>query len=188
MRRNRLKILLAISPSLALTSDVKSAFMMASAYILILSLGSFFVSLFQKWFSHPWEKTLKTLIFSFFVILVDMVYAAFFPTISLELEPYLLLILLSCLWLFGWTEDEMIDWAHPIKALSQAFKISLFCSSFLLSIATFREVFGKGTFWGFTLFEENQVTVLSLSAGAFLLGGLFIWFLGYLKERKANAF
>jgi len=188
MRRNRLKLLLAISPSLALTNNMKTAFLMAVAYILIMSLGSFFVSLIQRWVSLPWEKTLKTILFSFFVILVDMVYATFFPTISLELEPYLLLILLSCLWIFGWTQDEMIDWANPVKALSQAFKISLFCASFLLCLATLREVFGKGTFLDFILFEENQVTVLALPAGAFLLGGIFIWFLGYLKERNANAF
>lgn len=180
MRPERAKFLLALTPSLALTDQLLTATMMAVAYLFVLPLGSFCVKLSCVVTRNQFSRTLQALFFSFFVILIDLIYRTYFPMWHEELGPYLFLVLLGGLWVSGWNEKKNCSFLF-------SFKMALLFSGILLSVAFIREVFGKGTWMGVPVIDGFSVAILSLPAGGFLMAGILIWLYGTIKEgRHAN--
>ena len=92
-----LVLLLGTCPTLAVTSDVKSAVGMAAAAAVVLILSNLFISLLRNVIPDKVRIPCYIVVIAGFVTVVEMLMHAFFPDIYSALGIFLSLIVVNCI-------------------------------------------------------------------------------------------
>ena len=181
---------LGICSTLAVTNLVLNTAVMCAALVFTLSLSAATVSILRNYTPRNIRMMAETLIIAFYVIIVDVVLRAYWPEMSTKLGPYVGLIITNCI-VMGRCEACSISNPPALSFLDGAF--NAFGYSFvLLIIATFREIFGMGTFLGFPVpYFSGQYwdkwIIMVMPPGAFFMLGIVTWIfrsIGMEKEAK----
>lgn len=185
-----LVLLLGTCPTLAVTADVKSAVGMAAAAAVVLILSNFVISLLRNIIPDKVRIPCYIVVIAGFVTVVEMLMHAFFPDIYSALGIFLSLIVVNCI-ILG--RAEMFASKNGVVAsILDGIGMAIGFALALIAMATLREVFGAGSFFGMEIpfIKDYTIPILTSAPGGFFVFGLLIAivnkFLSKKKKPKAE--
>ena len=169
-----LVLLLGTCPTLAKTNDVKTALGMGVAALLVLVCSNTVISVLRKVIPSNVRIPCFIVVIATFVTLVEMLMHAFIPSLYDSLGIFLSLIVVNCI-ILGRAEmyackNGVLNSAVDGLGMGIGFTLALVC------MATIREIFGLGTFFGLEIpfIKDYTLPILTQSAGGFFVFGLLI--------------
>lgn len=183
--------ILGICSALAVTSSVKVSMVMAIGLTLVAGFSNLFVSMVRSYLPNSVRIIAQMIIISSLVIVVDQVLKAVAYDISKQLSVFVGLIITNCI-VMGRTEAFALK-NPPIPSFLDGIGHGLGYSVLLLVVATIREIFGAGKWFGLEIMPT--VTnggwyvpngLLLLPPSAFFIIGLIIWVLRTWKKNQVE--
>jgi Na+-transporting NADH:ubiquinone oxidoreductase subunit D len=171
---------LGICSALAVTVQVPTALVMSAAVIFVLSISNVTISLLRNSIPSKIRIIVELAVVATLVILVDQILKAYLYNISKQLSVFVGLIITNCI-ILGRAEAFALQnkpWPSFLDGLGNGLGYAMI----LLIVATGREILGSGSFFGFQLIPDafyaagyENMGLMVLSPGAFILLGLIIW-------------
>ena len=173
-------LVLGICSSLAVTVQMKGAFVMGLSVIVVTGLSNFVVSLMRNSIPNRVRIIVQLVVVSLMVILVDQFLKAYAYSIETQLSVYVGLIITNCI-VMGRIEAFGLG-NKPIPSLLDGLANGAGYAMILLIVAFFRELFGSGTLFGFQVIPQcfydagymNNGLVI-LPPVALILLGCIVW-------------
>ena len=168
-------MVLGICSALAISNRVENAIAMGAGVTFVLVATALIISPLRSMIPLRARIITFMIVISTFVIIVDKVLKAFFPTISTAIGPYVGLIITNCI-IMGRAEAFYTQ-NKPGISIIDAIANGLSYTYTLVIIAAVREVLGFGTLMGFRVTPAGWTNwvVMSMAPGAFFLLSIFIW-------------
>jgi len=178
------RLMLGLCPVLAVSSSVNNAIGMGSAATFVLVSSNFVISLIRNFVPPKIRIPIFITVIATFVTIVELVMAGFFPTLSKSLGLFIPLIVVNCI-ILGRAE-AFASKNHILSSVVDGLGMGFGFTLALVIIATFREIFGNGTWLGISVFGPRfePVLLMILSPGAFLTIGFLIAFFNWLENRR----
>lgn len=171
---------LGICSALAVTVQMKTAVVMSLAVIFVISFSNLTISLIRNKIPSQIRIIVELAVIASLVILVDQILKAYLFDISKQLSVFVGLIITNCI-VLGRAEAFALQ-QKPFASWLDGIGNGLGYSMFLLVVAFGRELLGSGTLFGYHIIPESfyaagyqNMGLMVLAPGAFILLGLFIW-------------
>ncbi len=171
---------LGICSALAVTSSLQVALVMTLAVTLVTAFSSMFISVIRNHIPGSIRIIVQMVIIASLVIVVDQLLKAYAYEISKTLSVFVGLIITNCI-VMGRAEAFAMK-NTPIDSFIDGIGNGLGYGLILMLVGTFRELFGSGSLFGFTIFETVNNGgwyvpngMLLLPPSAFFIIGLLIW-------------
>lgn len=145
-------LVLGICSSLAVTVQMKGAFVMGLSVIVVTALSNFVVSLMRNSIPNRVRIIVQLVVVSLMVILVDQFLKAYAYSIETQLSVYVGLIITNCI-VMGRIEAFGLG-NKPIPSLLDGLANGAGYAMILLIVAFFRELLGSGTLFGFRVIPQ----------------------------------
>lgn len=173
-------LVLGICSSLAVTVQMKGAFVMGLSVTVVTALSNFVVSLMRNSIPNRVRIIVQLVVVSLMVILVDQFLKAYAYSIETQLSVYVGLIITNCI-VMGRIEAFGLG-NKPIPSLLDGLANGAGYAMILLIVAFFRELLGSGTLFGFQVIPQcfydagymNNGLVI-LPPVALILLGCIVW-------------
>jgi Na+-transporting NADH:ubiquinone oxidoreductase subunit D len=169
---------LGICSALAVTTQMKPAFVMALALTVVTASSNVIISLMRNTIPSRIRIIVQLAIVSLWVILVDQLLKAYVYDVWKQLSVFVGLIITNCIVMGRLEAYAMGNKPGPslLDGLGNGFGYGLI----LLIVAFFRELFGSGAIFGFKVFDAIGVSyqgngLMLLPAGACIIVGIVIW-------------
>lgn len=178
-------LILGTCPTLATTNSVIGAFGMGIAAAAVLVCSNVVISMLRKFIPDSVRIPCYIVIIAGFVTIVQMVIQAFVPKLYEMLGVYLALITVNCI-ILG--RAEIFAGKNSVgKSALDGLGMGLGFTLALLSISTIREIFGAGSFAGFTIpfLSDYKIEFLTKAPGGFLVYGIMIAVVYKITHGKA---
>ena len=180
---------LGICSALAVTTQLSTSFVMAIAVTVVTACSSAAIAAIRDRIPSSIRIIVQMTIIASLVIVVDQVLKAFAFKLSQELSVFVGLIITNCI-VMGRAEGFAMK--NNVKdSFMDGIGNGLGYGLILLVVGFFRELFGSGKLFGFTVlplqsdggwYEANGLMLLSPSA--FFIIGFFIWGLRIWKPEQ----
>jgi Na+-transporting NADH:ubiquinone oxidoreductase subunit D len=174
------KQILGICSTLAVTVQMKTAFVMCVGLTLVVAFSSLSISLLRKTIPRNVRIMAEVMIIATLVIIADELLRAFLYEISKQLSVFVGLIITNCI-VLGRTEGYALS-NPPFRSFVDGLANGIGYSSVLMSVSLIREVLGSGKFFGYPViphlfYEWGYLDngLMLLAPGAFIVIGLFVW-------------
>ncbi len=182
---------LGVCSALAVTTQMKPAFVMAISVIFVLSFSNLIISLLRNSIPNRIRMIVQLTVIASLVILVDQVLKAFVYDVSRQLSVYIGLIITNCI-IMGRLEAFAMG-NKPWPSLLDGIGNGIGYGAILIAVAFFRELFGAGTLFGvqivpqfvYDLGYENNGIMLTSAAAMFIIGVL-IWIQRSFNEKLVD--
>ena len=183
--------ILGICSALAVTSSVKVSLVMAIGLTLVSAFSNLFVSMIRNFLPSSVRIIAQMIVISSLVIVVDQVLKAVAYDISKQLSVFVGLIITNCI-VMGRTEAFALK-NPPLPSFLDGVGHGLGYSVLLIVIATIRELFGAGKWFGVEVlplvtdggwYVPNGLLLLPPSA--FFIIGFIIWALRSWKTNQVE--
>jgi Na+-transporting NADH:ubiquinone oxidoreductase subunit D len=181
--------ILGICSALAVTSKLETSIVMALAVIFVLTFSNLAVSLIRNHISSSTRILIEMTIIASLVIIADQIIKAYAFDISKQLSVYVGLIITNCI-LMGRAEAFALK-NTPTLSILDGLGNGFGYTFILLFVGFFRELLGSGKLLGYTIFALNTEGgwynpngLFLLSPSAFIIIGLFIWFVRTWKPEQ----
>ncbi len=138
--------ILGICSALAVTAQLKPAFVMTVSVVVVTAFANLIMSLLRKGVPGRIRIIVQLVVIAFLVILVDQVLKAYVYDVSKQLSVYVGLIITNCI-LMGRVEAFALGhkpWPSFVDGLANGVGYGII----LLMLGFVRELFGQGTLWG----------------------------------------
>jgi electron transport complex protein RnfE len=179
-----LVLVLGTCPTLATTTQASNAFGMGAAATAVLLGSNVFISLLRKTISDKVRIPCYIVLIASFVTIVQMVLNAYAYSIYEALGIFLPLIVVNCI-ILGRAEmfankNSVLDSALDAIGMGIGFTLTLFV------MASIREIFGNGTWFGMAIpvLAENHISILTMAPGGFCIFGCLIAFVNKFCKNK----
>ena len=183
--------ILGICSALAVTSQMKTSVVMALAVIAVLTLSNLSVSLIRNHIPSSIRILVEMTIIASLVIVADQFIKAYAFDVSKQLSVYVGLIITNCI-IMGRAEAFALK-NPPVSSIMDGIGNGLGYSFVLLFVGFFRELFGSGKLFGYTLFASANEGgwyvangLFLLSPSAFILIGVLIWIIRTWKPDQVE--
>ena len=188
--------ILGTCPALATTKTVEAAIGMGLLFTIVLICSSILVSLLRKLITDEIRTPAYIVIIATFVTLVKMFTNAFLPELYSTLGVFISLIVVNCI-VLGRAE-AFASKNNVFDSFIDALGMGVGYTLAIVSMAFFRELLGTGAFTFGKIFTFIPVTKLQIipkgyeimmfqnPAGAFIVFGLILAVLAFIKNRKAE--
>ena len=180
-----LRLVLGTCPTLAVTTAVSNALGMGAAATVVLICSNIVVSALRKIIPDKVHLPCYITIIATFVTVVQMVVKAFLPELDVALGVYLPLIVVNCI-ILGRAEmyankNGVVDSAIDAIGMGIGFTLAL------LLMASFREIFGAGTWFGMEIpvIKDYVIGIMTMSPGGFFVFGCCIALVNKFTKGKA---
>ena len=180
-----LVLVLGTCPALAVSTQASNAIGMGIAATVVLLGSNVFISLLRNTIPDKVRIPCYIVLIAGFVTLVQMVVEAYAYTLYQALGIYLPLIVVNCI-ILGRAEmyanrNTVLDSALDAIGMGAGFTLTL------LVMASIREIFGNGTWFGMALpwLKDNNITVLTMAPGGFVVFGCLIALVNKISKGKA---
>jgi len=180
---------LGICSALAVTSSMKTAVVMSIGLTIVTAVCCFFISLVRNHTPSSIRIIVQMTIAASAVIVVDQILKAVVYDISKQLSVFVGLIITNCI-VMGRMEGYAMK-NPPIPSFIDGIGNGLGYSALLILLATFREILGRGTWFGWevipTVTNDGWYIpngLLLLPPSAFFLIGFIIWALRSWKPAQ----
>ncbi|PIE45588.1 MAG: NADH:ubiquinone reductase (Na(+)-transporting) subunit D [Gammaproteobacteria bacterium] len=182
---------LGICSALAVTSKMETAVLMSVALTVVTGFSNLFISMIRKSIPNSIRIIVQMVIIASLVIVVDQVLRAFFPGVAKQLSVFVGLIITNCI-VMG--RAEAVAMNTPAKeSFVDGIGNGLGYSAMLLFVATIREIFGSGTWFGMTVLPSTQDGgwylpngLMLLPPSAFFVIGFLIWAIRVYKPDQVE--
>lgn len=183
---------LGVCSALAVTTTLKTAFVMTIAVMFVTALSNFFVSLIRNHIPNSVRIIVQMAIIASLVIVVDQVLKAYLYDISKQLSVFVGLIITNCI-VMGRAEAFAMKSA-PIPSFIDGIGNGLGYGFVLITVGFFRELLGSGKLFGMEVlplvsnggwYQPNGLMLLAPSA--FFLIGFLIWAIRTFKPEQVEA-
>lgn len=169
---------LGICSALAVTTQMKPAFIMAISLTVVTASSNVAISLMRNTIPSRIRIIVQLAIVASWVILVDQVLKAYVYDVSKQLSVFVGLIITNCIVMGRLEAFAMGNKVGPsfLDGLGNGFGYGII----LMIVAFFRELFGSGALFGFKIFESVGLHykgngLMLLPAGACIIVGIIIW-------------
>ncbi len=169
-------LVLGICSSLAVTVQLKGAFVMGLSVMIVTGLSSFVVSMMRNSIPNRVRIIVQLVVVSLMVILVDQFLKAYAYSIETQLSVYVGLIITNCI-VMGRIEAYGLG-NKPIPSLLDGLANGAGYAMILLVVAFFRELFGSGTLFGFRIIPESFYAAGYMNNGLVILPPMALILLG----------
>lgn len=173
-------LVLGICSSLAVTVELKGAFVMALSVIAVTGLSSLVLSILRNTIPNRVRIIVQLVVVALMVILVDQFLKAYAYGIDKQLSVYIGLIITNCI-VMGRIEAFALG-NKPIPSLLDGLANGVGYGLILVVVAFFRELFGSGTLFGLRIIPESFYAAGYVNNGlvilppmALILIGCIIW-------------
>jgi len=177
--------LLGMCPVLAVTAAMAPALTMAAATGFVLICANIIISLIRNILKPHLRILVFTLTIATFVTIADRFLAAFLPSMSDLLGPFVPLIIVNCLIISRC--EACASKQKLIPSIADALGMSIGFAVALASIATVREILGTGKWFNIVILPESIWTgggIMGLAPGAFITLGLLVGVVTWYSNRK----
>ena len=145
-------LVLGICSSLAVTVQLKGAFVMGLSVMIVTGLSSLVCSLLRNTIPNRIRIIVQLVVVALMVILVDQVLKAYAYSVSKTLSVYIGLIITNCI-VMGRIEAFALG-NKPFASLMDGLGNGLGYALILVIVAFFRELLGSGTLFGFQVIPQ----------------------------------
>lgn len=172
--------ILGVCSALAVTAQLKPAFVMALSVTIVTAFSNLTISAMRNLIPPRIRIIVQLVVIATLVILVDQVLQAFFYDVSKMLSVFVGLIITNCI-IMGRLEAYAMS-NPPIPSLMDGLFNGFGYGLVLIIVGTIRELFGSGTLWNFQIvphsfYEMGYMNngLMVLPPAALLLVGVMIW-------------
>ena len=188
--------ILGTCPALATTKSVEAAIGMGLLFTIVLVCSNLLVSLLRKFITEEIKTPAYIVIIATFVTIVKMLTNAFLPELYSTLGVFISLIVVNCI-VLGRAESYASK-NKPFDSLIDALGMGLGYTLALIIMAFFRELIGTGGFSFGKIFtfipecsftpvpKEWRISMFQNPAGAFIVFGVILAVIAFIKNRKAE--
>ena len=145
-------LVLGICSSLAVTVQLKGAFVMGLSVIIVTGLSSLVCSLLRNTIPNRIRIIVQLVVVAMMVILVDQVLKAYAYSVSKTLSVYIGLIITNCI-VMGRIEAFALG-NKPLASLVDGLGNGVGYALILVVVAFFRELLGSGTLFGIQIIPQ----------------------------------
>lgn len=174
--------ILGVCSALAVTVQLKNVFVMCAAVTLVVALANMSVSIIRNHIPGSIRIIVQMTIIASLVIIAEQFLKAFVYDQWKTMAVYVGLIITNCI-VMGRTEAFGLK-NGPIASFFDGIGNGLGYSFILIVVGFFRELFGSGKIFGYTIFELSKDGgwyqpngLMLLPPSAFFLIGFIIWVL-----------
>ncbi|MEM1269426.1 MAG: NADH:ubiquinone reductase (Na(+)-transporting) subunit D [Bacteroidota bacterium] len=182
---------LGVCSALAVTTQLRPAFVMALSVIAVMFFANLFISLLRNSIPSRIRMIVQLTVIAGLVIIVDQVLRAFVFDLSRQLSVYIGLIITNCI-VMGRLEAFAMGnkpWPSALDGIGNGIGYGVI----LIVVAFFRELFGAGSLFGipvipaflYDLGYENNGIMLTSAAAMFVIG-ILIWIQRSLNEKLVD--
>lgn len=172
--------LLGVCSALAVTAQLKPAFVMALSVTIVTAFSNLTISSMRNMIPPRIRIIIQLVIIATLVILVDQVLQAFFYDVSKMLSVFVGLIITNCI-IMGRLEAYAMS-NPPIPSLMDGLFNGFGYGLVLIIVGTIRELLGSGTLWNIQIIPHSFYEMgymnnglMVLPPAALLLVGVMIW-------------
>ena len=169
-------LVLGICSSLAVTVQLKGAFVMGLSVIIVTGLSSLICSLLRNTIPNRIRIIVQLVVVAMMVILVDQVLKAYAYSVSKTLSVYIGLIITNCI-VMGRIEAFALG-NKPIASLVDGLGNGVGYAMILVIVAFFRELLGSGTLFGFQVIPQAVYDFGYVNNGLMILPPMALIILG----------
>ncbi|WP_416137171.1 NADH:ubiquinone reductase (Na(+)-transporting) subunit D [Halomonas sp. HK25] len=180
---------LGICSALAVTTSMSVSLVMTLAVIFVTAFANLFVSLIRHHIPSSIRIIVQMTIIASLVIVVDQILKAYAYEMSKQLSVFVGLIITNCI-VMGRAEGFAMQ-NGPKMSFIDGIGNGLGYGFILMTVGFFRELFGSGSVFGFTVLETVQNGgwyvpngLLLLPPSAFFIIGLIIWVLRSMNPEQ----
>lgn len=184
--------ILGICSSLAVTSNLKTALVMAISLTLVTAFSNFFIAMIRNQIPASIRMIVQMVIIASLVMVVDQILRAYAFTLAKQLSVFVGLIITNCI-VMGRAEAFAMQNPPGISFLD-GIGNGLGYSTMLIILGVIREFFGSGKLFGVVLLPTVNDGgwyipngLLLLPPSAFFLIGLIIWALRSVRTEQVEA-
>ena len=179
--------ILGICSSLAVTTKVETAFVMALSLTTVTAFANLIISLMRNYIPAKIRIIVELAVVSTLVIVADQVLRAYMFDVSRQLSVFVGLIITNCI-VMGRLEAYALQ-NPPGMSFLDGLGNGLGYSAVLLTVGSVREILGFGTWNGLRLLPEGYLGngLMLLAPGAFFVLGLLIWVQRTLTKKFETA-
>ena len=169
-------LVLGICSSLAVTVQLKGAFVMGLSVIIVTGLSSLVCSLLRNTIPNRIRIIVQLVVVAMMVILVDQVLKAYAYSVSKTLSVYIGLIITNCI-VMGRIEAFALG-NKPLASLIDGLGNGVGYAMILVIVAFFRELLGSGTIFGIQIIPEAFYDFGYMNNGLMILPPMALILLG----------
>ena len=169
-------LVLGICSSLAVTVQLKGAFVMGLSVMIVTALSSLVCSLLRNTIPNRIRIIVQLVVVAMMVILVDQVLKAYAYSVSKTLSVYIGLIITNCI-VMGRIEAYALG-NKPFASLMDGLGNGVGYAMILVIVAFFRELLGSGTLFGFQVIPQAVYDFGYMNNGLMILPPMALILLG----------
>lgn len=177
---------LAMCPTLAVTSSVQNAVGMGLAATTVLIGSNAVISMLRKFIPDKIRIPAFITVIAAFVTLIQFLLQGYLPALYKSLGIFIPLIVVNCV-ILGRAEAYASK-NGVIASIYDAIGMGLGFTLALVVLATFREILGNGTFYGVQILPTSYEPsiIMILAPGAFITLGILLACLNQYKINKSK--
>lgn len=183
--------ILGICSALAVTSNLKTALVMAISLTLVTAFSNFFIAMIRNQIPASIRMIVQMVIIASLVMVVDQVLKAYAFSLAKQLSVFVGLIITNCI-VMGRAEAFAMQNPPGISFLD-GIGNGLGYSTMLIILGVIREFLGSGKLFGVTILQTINDGgwyipngLLLLPPSAFFLIGLLIWGLRSVRKEQVE--
>jgi len=183
------KQILGICSALAVTVQLKTAIVMSLSLTCVVAFSSLVISMMRTIIPRNIRIIVEVAVIATMVILADELLRAFLYDISKQLSVFVGLIITNCI-VLGRAEGYALS-NPPFRSFMDGIANGIGYSSILIGVAFIRELFGSGKLFGYQVVPDafyragyEDMGLMVLAPGAFIVIGLFVWLENELLKGK----
>lgn len=176
---------LAMCPTLAVTSSAKNALGMGIATTVVLVCSNMVISMIRKLIPDKIRIPAFIVVIASFVTVIEFLMQGFVPSLYKSLGIFIPLIVVNCV-ILGRAEayaskNPVIPSIFDGVGMGMGFTLSL------TILGSIREILGSGTIFGFQLMPTayKPASIMVLAPGAFFTLGLLMALINYYNLKKS---
>lgn len=190
VKENPLLVLsIGLCSSLAVTTSVFNGLGMGAAMTFVLLMSEIIISLCRKFIPSAIRLPCFIIVIAAFTTIVQLMLAAFLPSLSDSLGVFLPLIVVNCI-IMGRVES-FASKNSVGKVILDSLGMGIGYTWVLVAISIIRELLGAGSFFGIEIIPEAyRLGIFTAAPGGFIVFGLMIAITegisGAVAKAKAN--
>jgi len=171
---------LGICSSLAVTAQMKPAFVMGLSVMVVTAFSNFIISLIRNSIPPRIRIIVQLVVIAALVIVVDQLLKAYVYDVSKQLSVFVGLIITNCILMGRLEAFAMAN--KPIPSFIDGIGNGLGYGMILMVLSFIRELFGSGSIWGYQVVPQSVYDLgykdngfMILPPMALILVGVIIW-------------